>query len=396
MRVLLFLLLLLATGVRSQDLPPVRIGGHPGFTRVVLDLPKGATYEVEPLGAALRVTLRGVGVSPGVRFVERPELAGYVLEQHQDKAVLLLLTPQGATPRSGYRAFSLPALEGEGERLVLDLSGAFVDKSPLALQPTFRFVRASGQRFSVVVDAGHGGSDPGALGPVAEKWVTLELALRVRRFLQEAGVGVVLSREADTAFSDDKRTDLARRVAWPREGTFSFPFTPTPPPLERPRGGVGWRSITTAHPRYGPFSLPRTAPPHPTAAGHYTPRARHPVSAGGLAPTPPDLEAPSSLPSPTPPTDSPRRQGLSRNLASRVLAHMLGTTAALNRGVRSADFYVLRYTTVPAVLVEVGYLSHPLEGLNLLDPHYLDRLAYGLAQGVLAYLENDHPLEPRP
>jgi N-acetylmuramoyl-L-alanine amidase len=75
---------------------------------------------------------------------------------------------------------------------------------------------------------------------------------------------------------------------------------------------------------------------------------------------------------------------------------MLGTTAALNRGVRSADFYVLRYTTVPAVLVEVGYLSHPLEGLNLLDPHYLDRLAYGLAQGVLAYLENDHPLEPRP
>ncbi|RMH53489.1 MAG: N-acetylmuramoyl-L-alanine amidase, partial [Deinococcus-Thermus bacterium] len=210
---MLFLLLLLATGVRSQDLPPVRIGGHPGFTRVVLDLPKGATYEVEPLGAALRVTLRGVGVSPGVRFVERPELAGYVLEQHQDKAVLLLLTPQGATPRSGYRAFSLPALEGEGERLVLDLSGAFVDKSPLALQPTFRFVRASGQRFSVVVDAGHGGSDPGALGPVAEKWVTLELALRVRRFLQEAGVGVVLSREADTAFSDDKRTDLARRVA---------------------------------------------------------------------------------------------------------------------------------------------------------------------------------------
>ncbi|MCS7058952.1 MAG: N-acetylmuramoyl-L-alanine amidase [Meiothermus sp.] len=394
MRTLPLLLLLLATGVRSQDIPPVRVGGHPGFTRVVLDLPKGATYEIEPLGAALRVTLRGVGVSPGIRFVERPELAGYVLEQHEDRAVLLLLTPQGATPRSGYRTLSLPALEGEGERLVVDLSGAFVDRSPLTPQPAFRFVRASGRRFSVVVDAGHGGSDPGALGPVAEKWVTLELALRVRRFLQEAGVEVVLTREGDTALSADKRTDLSYRAALANGKHLFVSIHANAAPPGKAEGWCGLEVYYHGPPGARPFfPSPAPLPPTPSPLVTTPMELAAPLQPGGLEPTPTDLE---DTPSPAPRMNSLRRQELSRSLASRVLAHMLGTTAAFNRGVRSADFYVLRHTTVPAVLVEVGYLSHPLEGLNLTDPHYLDRLAYGLAQGVLAYLENDHPLESSP
>jgi len=204
---------LFSPGVWGQNLPPVRIGDHPGFTRVVLDLPQNAVYTIEPLGAALRVTLPDQQVEPGIHFVSQPELAGYVLEQHQDKAVLILLTPQGVTPRSGYRTMTLAALEGNGQRLVIDLSGAFVDTSPLPAFPEFRFVKASGRRFSVVVDAGHGGPDPGAIGPVVEKVVNLEVALRVRRWLQEAGVEVTLTRESDTALAADKRSDLAQRVA---------------------------------------------------------------------------------------------------------------------------------------------------------------------------------------
>jgi N-acetylmuramoyl-L-alanine amidase len=91
--------------------------------------------------------------------------------------------------------------------------------------------------------------------------------------------------------------------------------------------------------------------------------------------------------------NSLRRMELSRTLATRVVSYMLGATAALNRGVRVSDFFVLRYTTVPAILVEMGYLSHPVEGLNLRNAHYLDRISYGIARGVLEYLENDDPLE---
>ncbi|GIW31578.1 MAG: hypothetical protein KatS3mg071_1752 [Meiothermus sp.] len=388
---------LLSTSALAQSLPPPRIGDQPGFARVVLDLPKEATYQIEPLGAALRVTLPGQTVAPGLHFVSLPELAGYVLEQHENQAVLILLTPQGVTPRSGYKTMTLAALQGDGQRLVIDLSGAFVDTSPLPAFPEFRFIRSGGRRFSVVVDAGHGGPDPGALGPVAEKAVNLEVALRVRRFLQNAGVEVVLTRESDTAFSPDKRTDLAQRVAL-AEGKDLFVSIHANATV--PARADGWCGLEVYY--YSPdttrpfFPSPVPLPPTPLDAleAVQPPPAQSPLDPGAQ-PSPEDLNPlpPQSLPSPTPQMDSLRRMELSRTLATRVLSYTLGATAAVNRGVRSANFYVIRYTSVPAILVEMGYLSHPIEGQNLRNPHYLDRIGYGIARGILEYLENDHPFK---
>ena len=389
---------LLSTGAWAQSLPPIRVGDQPGFARVVLDLPKEATYTIEPLGAALRVTLPNQQVEPGIHFVSQPELAGYVLEQHENKAVLILLTPQGVTPRSGYRTMTLAALEGNGQRLVIDLSGAFVDTSPLPAFPEFRFVKASGRRFSVVVDAGHGGPDPGAIGSVVEKAVNLEVALRVRRWLQEAGVEVTLTRESDTALAADKRSDLAQRVAL-AEGKHLFVSIHANATI--PARADGWCGLEVYY--FGPSSArPFFPPPAPltlTPPLTITPGLPEilssPAPAGILDPGA-RLEEPipaQNLPTPTPQMNSARRMELSRALASRVLSYMLGATAAVNRGVRRADYFVIRYTSVPAILVEVGYLSHPIEGLNLRDTNYLDRIGYGIARGVLEYLENDHPLE---
>jgi N-acetylmuramoyl-L-alanine amidase len=382
------------------------VGDQPGFARVVLDLPKEATYTIEPLGAALRVTLLGLRVEPGLHFVSLPELAGYVLEQHENKAVLILLTPQGVTPRSGYKTMTLAALQGEGQRLVIDLSGAFVDTSPLLAFPEFRFVKAGGRRFSVVVDAGHGGPDPGAVGPVIEKAVNLEVALRVRRFLQNAGVEVVMTRESDMVFSPDKRTDLTQRVAL-AEGKHLFVSIHANATV--PTRADGWCGLEVYY--FGPPSarpfFPPPAPLTPTPPIAVAPSPLDALAAvqppptqvgqldPGAQPSPEDVNPipPQSLPTPTPQMNSLRRMELSRTLATRVLSYMLGATAALNRGVRSSDFFVIRYTTVPAILVEMGYLSHPIEGLNLRDSNYLDRIAYGIARGVLEYLENDYPSE---
>lgn len=398
-----YLSLLLAVfwgaGVWGQSLPPIRIGDQPGFARVVLDLPKEASFAIEPLGAALRVTLPQLQVVPEIHFVNLPELAGYVLEQHEDKAVLILLTPQGATPRSGYRTMTLAALQGDGQRLVIDLSGAFVDTRPLPAFPEFRFVKAGERRFSVVVDAGHGSPDPGALGPVLEKVVNLEVALRVRRFLQEAGVEVTLTREQDTALATDKRTDLAQRVALAegKDLLVSIHANATVPSR-----AYGWCGLEVYYFGTGPT---RPFFPSPAPLAPVLPAAMAPDPLEALVPfalpnpfdpgAPPDLEPipPQSLPTPTLQMNSLRRMELSRTLATRVLSYMLGTTAAFNRGVRSADFFVIRYASVPAILVEMGYLSHPIEGQNLRDTNYLDRISYGIARGVLEYLEHDHPLE---
>lgn len=395
---------LLSTGALAQSLPPPRIGDQPGFARVVLDLQKETTYQIEPLGAALRVTLPGQTVTPGLHFVSQPELAGYVLEQHENQAVLILLTPQGVTPRSGYKTMTLAALQGDGQRLVIDLSGAFVDTSPLPAFPEFRFIKSGGRRFSVVVDAGHGGPDPGALGPVVEKAVNLEVALRMRRFLQSAGVEVVMTRESDTAFSPDKRTDLAQRVAL-AEGKHLFVSIHANATV--PARADGWCGLEVYY--YGPSSARPFFPPPAPLLPAPPPFALNPLDAleavqptptqspldPGAQPSPEDVNPipPQSLPSPTPQMNSLRRMELSRTLASRVLSYTLGATAAVNRGVRSSDFFVIRYSSVPAILVEMGYLSHPIEGQNLREAHYLDRIGYGIARGVLEYLENDHPLE---
>jgi N-acetylmuramoyl-L-alanine amidase len=405
-RLWFFLPALLSSSVWGQNLPPIRVGDQPGFTRVVLDLPKEATYTIEPLGAALRVTLPDQQVEPGIHFVSQPELAGYVLEQHEDKAVLILLTPQGVTPRSGYRTMTLAALQGDGQRLVIDLSGAFVDTSPLPAFPEFRFVKAGGRRFAVVVDAGHGGPDPGAMGPVVEKAVNLEVALRVRRFLQNAGVDVTMTRESDAAFSSDKRTDLTQRVAL-AEGKDLFVSIHANATV--PARADGWCGLEVYY--FGPSSArPFFPPPAPLAPTPPIAVAPSPLDALAAAQPPstqvepldpgtqPSLEdvnpiPPQNLPTPTPQMNSARRMELSRTLASRVLSYTLGATAAVNRGVRSADYFVIRYTSVPAILVEMGYLSHPLESQNLRNPHYLDRISYGVARGVLEYLENDHPLQ---
>jgi len=446
---------LVAGALAWAQLSAPRIGNHPGYTRVVLDLPPGVTYTLEPLGPALRITLPGQSVVPVITQVNLPELTGYALEQKGSNAVLTLLTPQGVGPSSGYKLSLLPAASGNGQRLVLDLSGAFVDLIPLEALLPFRFVKASGKRFSVVLDPGHGGPDPGAMGYVTEKVVTLEVAKRSASYLQAAGVEVTLTRSEDKAFSADKRTDLAARLAlaegknlyvsihanaappakaeeWCGIEVFYFgpaakPFYPLAAPL--------WPNVSQiaqAAPPTDPgavtsvvasllsrsethASMPPT-PPLPIASAspsESTSPAVAPSPPEPAAPAPPNagtisdgfdsavvmeategitpISPPSTLPALLPTISASQRVSLSQGLAVKVMSYLLGSSTATGRGVRVADFYVNKFAPVPSILVEVGYVTHPIEGMNLRNPDYLERLAYGIARGVLEYLENDYP-----
>ena len=55
---------------------------------------------------------------------------------------------------------------------------------------------------------------------------------------------------------------------------------------------------------------------------------------------------------------------------------------------RSADFYVIKNAECPAILVEIGFVTHPIEAQMLKNPNYLERVSYGVASGVTAYLSN--------
>ncbi|WP_424950116.1 N-acetylmuramoyl-L-alanine amidase [Deinococcus sp.] len=322
------------SSVGTPALTAPRIGKNPGLTRVVLDLPPGAGFRVTPLPLGLRIDLTGVSAAqlssqPGLT----PELRAWSFAPNLTGVSLTLLTPSAITLRSGWRDVLLPASGTQLARLAIDLSPALADTSPLgalALAP-LRSNRSSMLAFSgapnrpkVVIDPGHGGSDPGAIGQVVEKVVTLAVALRVRDDLTAAGVDVIMTRDRDTQLAASKTTDLAMRAAMGTGVAQMFVSI-----------HVNSTEASSALKGYGIETW--WNPNHPN----------------------------------------------SQALALNIQQDAVSATAAYSRGLRDTQsLAVLRESKIPAALVEIGYTSHPVDGQNLADANYLDRVAYGVASGI--------------
>jgi len=175
----------------------------------------------------------------------------------------------------------------------------------------------------VVVDAGHGGKDPGAsIGGVDEKDLNLALALRVAALARSyPNLEVVLTRDTDRYLTLEERLGLAHRLgaaAYISIHGNSFP--------QATRCGVETLVDTTRSPGDPSYSL-----------------------------------------------------------AEHVQREVVLATGAQDLGVRRQPLY-LSSCRVPAVLVEVGHLSCPAERIRLLSPAYQDRLAKGILQGILEFL----------
>ncbi len=401
-------------------------------------MPEAATYSLEPLGAALRVTFPEQSFTPLIKKIRQAELSGFTLENGSGNAIMTLVTPQGVASRSGFRESVLPPAAGKtGSRLVLDFSGAYADVTPLQPTGMFTFQKAIGTRFTAVIDPGHGGKDPGARGLVTEEPLNLEVAKRVTAQLQAVGVEVQLTRTNSGTLSNDKALDLASRAAQSRGksvfvsihanarppknanttfGTEVYYFSPDkipnlfpvlivpeplralePTPVNAITGGIEKLGealqVLDGAPKANLPGPPNRIPP--PAPGPESEAASEPAQDSSATTT---LEPASSQSEPDQLTylplepsnlaNSPERAIASQQLALSVLSHMIGTTAGFNGGTRNADYYVIKESECPAILVEMGYVTHPVEGAQLKDSNYLDRLAYGISYGVLEYLEN--------
>jgi N-acetylmuramoyl-L-alanine amidase len=77
--------------------------------------------------------------------------------------------------------------------------------------------------------------------------------------------------------------------------------------------------------------------------------------------------------------------GRPTDLARAIQDGVAWETGAVNKGVRPANFYVLRHSNMPAVLVEMGFLTNKAENANLADPEYQQQLASGIFKGIIRY-----------
>ncbi|MFH0911279.1 MAG: N-acetylmuramoyl-L-alanine amidase [Planctomycetota bacterium] len=225
-------------------------------------------------------------------------------------------------------------------------------------------------RTAVILDPGHGGQDPGAVGwgGVCEKDVNLQVALRVREILARRGIRVYLTRTGDTFPTLEERADFANRI--PNSIFVSLHANAAD---DRNVSGIETfvlsRSVSDGY---------RTQ----QAASRYTVRtADGGLSAGG------ERRVLSRL--------CEKARGESQSLAYSIHRRLVAATREEDRGVRQENFHVLRENYfAPAVLVEMGFLTHPYTARRLSSSVYQRILAQAIAQGILDYIEKQSDSSP--
>jgi N-acetylmuramoyl-L-alanine amidase len=222
----------------------------------------------------------------------------------------------------------------------------------------------------VVVDPGHGGprrEGAHGRGGLLEKTVALQIALKLKAVLEEAGATVLLTRE------DDTEVPLAARALLANENAADLFLSIHCNSMRRPKDRASSRGVET-------YFLS----PDPTDA-----------EARMLA----ELENGGPEVMPLPRSDDPvngiladltlgQARSDSAALAELVHRHLTRATGAQSRGVRQAPFVVLAGTRMPSALVEIGFISHPEEGWLLGSDGYQQRVAAGLAAAVRDFADH--------
>ncbi len=212
----------------------------------------------------------------------------------------------------------------------------------------------------VVLDPGHGGSNPGATGAVPglhEKQLTLILARAVRDRLVAAGVDVVLTRDRDASMTLRHRMMVANQLGADVFVSIHCNASPT-----RTQRGFETYLLSAAGVDIDGRAL---------RSDSGTPRA-------GV-----DAETALVLDD----VERGAAQWESAELALAIQQQLrLVRGADGDRGVRQESHHVLLGATMPAALVEVGFIDHPLEGRELADPVIQGQIADAIAAGIRAQL----------
>lgn len=215
----------------------------------------------------------------------------------------------------------------------------------------------------IVVDAGHGGHDYGAVSPhgFAEKGFTLDLARRLAAELRKLGFQVTLTRDSDVFIPLEERSRIAARA----QADFFISLH---------------ANASLSHSLRGleVYYLDRATDDAAVALER----------AENESPTPPDtMLQPASTDVKAIVWDlkASENRRLSHEFAQDFLNASDRLVHIAPRRLKSAQFHVLKWTECPAVLVEAGYLTNATDERLLKSPFYRDRLARSIAVGLIEY-----------
>jgi N-acetylmuramoyl-L-alanine amidase len=337
----------------AVPLEEMRYRSYPSFTRVVIETGARLAYTVDTGDDEVRVRLPGLSLG-GSRIEEISDgLVQEVRLEATDDAAVLRVVLQGTPGEVKHSVLQDPY------RLVLDVyrprEGGPGEPGRGTLQP-LRLI---------VLDAGHGGHDSGAVGPtgVQEKEVVLDVTRRVAKKV-EAGLGVkvVLSRDNDTFVALRDRTNFANKQ---RADLFVSIHANAHP-----------QSVSEGVETYFLSSEASDSGARQVAA----------IENGVVR-----LESPSSrqrtdvLKSILWDLAQSEFQEESSFMAETVLDSMSKSLNLVNRGVKQAGFYVLGGAAMPAILIEIGFLTNRKEERKLATPEHREALARAIYTGLAEY-----------
>lgn len=277
-------------------------------------------------------------------------------------------------------SFVLPPQDGQGHRLVLDLTNATRAPRQIAAEPP-PIVTSVGKGHPkrdiiVVVDPGHGGKDPGAVGSKGqrEKDVVLSIAqLLAKRLKREKGFDVKLVRNDDFFVPLRKRVDIARQH---KADMFISVHADAAPRLTASGASVYALSEGGATSATARFMAQRENGADLLGATTLLNlKDKDPMLAGVIL----DMSMNATIAS-------------SLQLGSSVLGSLQSITSLHQKRVEQAGFAVLKSPDVPSILVETGFISNARDAQRLVTARHQQAVADGLFEGLKSYFQKNPPM----
>lgn len=355
-RALLGLLLLAAPLPARGQGAAVTVAAQGRGARVSIRLPAGARWRLSAMDRPPRLVLDlGAATLPGQRVAPGEGIVRQMRLLSGPTRVVLDLEAPIAAPRAA----------ASGGVLTLDLAPGPADSFRRLAASSRPLAEGGGppQRPLVVLDPGHGGSDPGAIGSQGsqEKRIVLAAATELRRLLDQGGrVRVAMTRTGDRFVS------LADRVAFAR-GRAAALFVSL-----HADSAPGARGASV-------YTLSDTASDDLSEA---LARRENAADAAGGLPLPTEDPAVARILISLVQRET---QAGSVGFARLLVPALERASPMLTQPHRQAAFAVLKAPDVPSVLVELGFLSHPADEAALRDPRHRARLARAIADAIGAW-----------
>nr|VVV02945.1 N-acetylmuramoyl-L-alanine amidase AmiB [Aliivibrio wodanis] len=375
--------------VSANTLEGIRVWPSPDETRIVIDLNSEANYSYFTLSspyrlvvdlkntnvkAKLPLTVSDSKVLSKIRKSSAPSkgTTRLVFElKHSVTAEVFKLSP---TPGGQY-----------GHRLVMDLPHSSTGKSTLTQSrpttPSKPVINSNSNHIIgngeiiIAIDAGHGGEDPGSIGPTRkyEKHATLAISKKVVALINaQPGMRAVMTRSGDYFVNLNKRTDIARKnkshlLVSIHADSFRSP---------KPRGG----SVFVLNTRRANTEIGRWVEKHEKqsellgGAGDVLAKNSNDRN---VSQTLLDLQFSHS-----------QKEGY--KLATNVLSEMGKVIKLHKKEPVNASLAVLKSPDIPSILIETGFISNPIEEKQLFQRGHQDKISRAISKAVIRYL-NDNP-----